>query len=145
MGADIRGARTSAGLSLRTAGNAADMSHAQFGRIERGELPQVTVDQLSRACAAVGLRLIVRGYPDGDAVRDSAQLALLGRFRFRLPERAGWATEVPLSPSGDLRAWDGIATVAGERFAIEAETRLHDIQALERRIALKQRDGGWAW
>jgi hypothetical protein len=41
---------------------------------------------------------------------------------------------VPIPIHGDRRAWDAIA--------VEAETRLRDIQALERRIALKQRDGG---
>jgi hypothetical protein len=118
------------------------MSHAQFGRIERGELLQLTVDQASRACAAVGLRLAVRTYPDGDPVADRAQLALLGRFRACLPEHARWLSEVPIPIQGDRRAWDAISIVAGFRFAVEAETRLRDIQALERRIALKQRDGG---
>ena len=116
------------------------MSHAQLGRIERGELLQLTVDQASRACAAVGLRLAFRAYPDGDPVADRAQLALLGRFRACLPEHARWLSEVPLPIQGDRRAWDAISIVAGFRFAVEAETRLRDIQALERRIALKQRD-----
>jgi transcriptional regulator with XRE-family HTH domain len=141
IGAEIRASRTNGGLSLRTAGSAADMSHAQFGRIERGALNQLTVDQASRACAAVGLRLVVRAYPDGEPIADRAQLALLGRFRARLPEGARWLTEVPIPIPGDRRAWDAVATVAGARFAVEAETRLRDIQALERRIALKQRDG----
>lgn len=142
IGAEIREARTNSGLSLRAAGAAADMSHAQFGRIERAALLHLTVDQASRACAAVGLRLVARAYPDGEPVADRAQLALLGRFRARLPEQARWLTEVPIPIQGDRRAWDAVATIAGSRFAVEAETRLRDIQALERRIALKQRDGG---
>ena len=142
IGSDIRAARSNSGLSLRSAGAAVDMSHAQFGRIERGALRQLTVDQASRACAAVGLRLVARAYPDGAPVADRAQLALLGRFHARLPERARWLTEVPIAIQGDRRAWDAIAMVAGVRCAVEAETRLRDIQALERRIALKQRDGG---
>jgi len=141
IGAEIRASRTNGGLSLRTAGSAADMSHAQFGRIERGALNQLTVDQASRACAAVGLRLVVRAYPDGEPIADRAQLALLARFRARLPEGARWLTEVPIPIPGDRRAWDAVATVGGTRFAVEAETRLRDLQALERRIALKQRDG----
>jgi hypothetical protein len=41
----------------------------------------------------------------------------------------------------DLRAWD--ATVAGRDWTIgvEAETRVGDLQALQRRLALKVRDG----
>lgn len=141
-GADIRRARVEVGVAQRVAGRAADMSHAQFGRIERAELVNVTVDQLSRAAAAVGLRLVARTYPDGDPVRDAAQLRLLARLRGQLPETAGWRTEVPLPVAGDHRAWDAVLALDGGAIALEAETRLGDLQALERRIALKQRDGG---
>ena len=118
IGAEIRGARLSAGLSQRAAAASVGMSHAQFGRIERGEIVQLQIDQLARACAAVGLRLVVRAYPDGDAVVDRAQLDLLARFRARL---------TPAARCG---------------FAVEAQTRIRDVQGLTRRLALKQRDGG---
>lgn len=143
MGEELRGARLSSGLSQLSAGAAADMSHAQFGRIERGELRELTVDQLSRACAAVGLRLAVRAYPDGDPVRDAGQLAVLERFRLLLPAGTGWRTEVPLPIPGDRRAWDAIAKLGDVRLGVEAETRLRDVQALTRRLALKMRDGGF--
>ena len=142
MGQELRGARLASGVSQFSAGAAAAMSHAQFGRIERGEIRQLTVDQLSRACAAVGLRLVVRAYPDGDPVRDAAQLALLERFRSCLPAGTRWRTEVPLPIAGDRRAWDGAAKIGNGSLGVEAETRLRDIQALERRLALKMRDGG---
>ena len=142
IGNEIRGARLSAGISQRTAGAAVKMSHSEFGRIERGELLELGVNQLSRACAAVGLRLVVRAYPDADPVVDRAQLGLLGRFRERLPPKTRWLTEVPLEISGDRRAWDAVVGLPSGRFIVEAETRLRDIQALERRIALKIRDGG---
>ena len=47
----------------------------------------------------------------------------------------------PLPRPGDRRAWD--ATVTTDRWSagIEAETALTDIQALDRRLALKERDG----
>lgn len=118
------------------------MSHAQLGRIERGALSQVTVEQLARACAAVGLRLAVRAYPDGSPVRDAAHLALLGRLRRRLPPGTRWRTEVPLLIAGDGRAWDAVADLIGGELPIEAETRLHDLQAVDRRTALKCRDAG---
>ena len=49
MGREIRDARLAGGISLRTAAAAVGMSHAQLGRIERAELPNVSVDQLSLA------------------------------------------------------------------------------------------------
>lgn len=42
---------------------------------------------------------------------------------------------------GDRRAWDGVAALRGRRAGSELETRLSDVQALQRRVALKQRDG----
>ena len=42
---------------------------------------------------------------------------------------------------GDRRAWDAVIDVGGRRAGCEAETRLGDVQALERRLALKLRDG----
>ena len=141
FGDEIRNARLDAGLSQATVAAAADMSHAQLGRIERAALRDLTFDQASRAAAAVGLRLFARTYPDGDPVRDTAQLALLERFRARLPPGTRWRTEVPLPIPGDRRAWDGVAERDGRRAGCEAETRLRDIQAVDRRIALKERDG----
>lgn len=50
--------------------------------------------------------------------------------------------EVPLGLPGDKRAWDGRLSDSSEACGVEAETRLHDIQALDRRIALKMADDG---
>jgi hypothetical protein len=141
FGAELLIGRHGAGLSQRAAGSAAGMSHSQFGRIERGELRDLTFDQASRAAAAVGLRLVVKSYPDGDPARDRAQLALLERFHERLPRGTEWRTEVPLPLPGDRRAWDGLATLRGRRAGCEGETRLTDVQALQRRVTLKERDG----
>lgn len=141
-GREIRESRVTAGLSLAAAGRAVRMSRSQFGRIERAELPNVTVDQLCRACAAVGLKFAGRAYPDGDPLRDAAQLALIARFRALLPATLRQRVEVPLPIVGDRRAWDLVLFVDPDCVAVEAESRLRDVQALERRIALKQRDGG---
>jgi transcriptional regulator with XRE-family HTH domain len=141
VGREIRSGRHSSGLSLRAAGRAVDISHAQFVRIERGEIDGLTISQASRACAAIGLKLVVRVYANSDAVLDTPQLALLERFRSRLGAGATWSREVPLPLPGDRRAWDAVVEFGGSRFAIEAEARLRDLQALERRVALKQRDG----
>jgi hypothetical protein len=48
--------------------------------------------------------------------------------------------EVGLPMPGDRRAWDG-RIVGGERPAsVECEVRLHDVQAVTRRVELKARD-----
>jgi transcriptional regulator with XRE-family HTH domain len=141
LGDEIRDARLDAGLSQRVAAAAVGISHSQFGRIERGELRELTVEQLSRACGAVGLKLVARAYPVGEPVRDAAQIALLSRFRRLLPPGVGLETEVPLPIPGDLRAWDGLATFPDGAVAVDAESRLRDAQALDRRMGLKQRDG----
>ena len=43
--------------------------------------------------------------------------------------------------SGDRRAWDALIRLDDRRAGCEAETHLADIQALERKLALKLRDG----
>jgi hypothetical protein len=128
-------------VSQRVIGAAAGMSHAQVGRIERAANRTLTVDQASRVAMAVGLRLVLRTYPDGDPARDAGHVALLERFRARLPPGARWDVEVPLPIEGDRRAWDAMVRLDGHVAACEAETRLLDLQALARRLALKQRDG----
>jgi transcriptional regulator with XRE-family HTH domain len=141
IGDEIRQARLNTGLSQLAAGLAVGMSHAQLGRIERAELRGLTVDQVVRACTSVGLRASIRAFPSGDPLRDAAHLALIDRLRRELPPAASMRTEVPVVPAGDLRAWDAIVRIGHETMAIEAETRLRDLQALERRLALKMRDG----
>ena len=48
---------------------------------------------------------------------------------------------MPLPIPGDRRAWDACLVLGGRRAGCEAETRLTDVQAMERRLALKMRDG----
>jgi len=91
----------------------------------------------------LGFDLSIKAYPAGDPIRDRAQLALLDRLRARLHPTLRWRTEVALPIEGDLRAWD--ADIRGSqpkpwRVRVEAETRVSDGQALERRLALKLRD-----
>jgi hypothetical protein len=44
--------------------------------------------------------------------------------------------------SQDLRTWDARTRLWGYEVGVEAETRVTDGQALERRLSLKLRDGG---
>jgi hypothetical protein len=83
----------------------------------------------------------VRVYPDGSPVRDAGQLRLLQRLREQVHERYRWQTEAPIGGDGDLRAWD-VRLDGPASIGLDAETRLHDIQALDRRCQLKWRDSG---
>ena len=148
MGSDIRAARLTAGLTLEEVGRAVGMSGSQVGRIERSRHDAVTAVQLGRIGAVVGLDVRIRAYPGPDPIRDAAQTALLGRFRYRLHPDLTFRLEVPLPIANDLRAWDSVvgglrSTDDRDRFIpAEAETRIHDIQAQFRRIELKARDAG---
>jgi hypothetical protein len=89
----------------------------------------------------VGLDLSVRVFPAGDPIRDAGHARLLERFRRELHPSLRWHTEVPFPDSGDLRAWDAVTGCADWRAGVEAETVIEDTQALDRKLALKMRDG----
>jgi hypothetical protein len=108
----------------------------------RHELQHPSAEQLALACASVGMGLGVRAYLAGEPVRDAGQLRLLARFRACLAPQLPWATEVPMPSPGDLRALDGWTRADGLDIGVEAETRLGDLQALQRRALLKKRDAG---
>jgi transcriptional regulator with XRE-family HTH domain len=142
IGSELRLARVTSGLSQDTAGAACNMSHSEVHRLESGGLKRIDPVKLCCFAEVVGLVPALRLYPDGDAIRDAGHAALLERLRRILNQALVWRTEVPLPLPGDRRAWD--ATIAGRGWScpVEAETRLGDGQALARRVALKQRDGG---
>lgn len=127
-------------MSQQTVGDAVGLSGSEVGRIERGHVASVSLLNLARLLSVVGLDLSARAYPTGTSLRDKAQVALLYRLRLQLPPNLVWRTEVPVGPPGDLRAWDAVVGDGPDRIGLEAETRLVDLQALERRIALKCRD-----
>ena len=128
-------------MSQAAVGSAARMSYSEVSRIERGRLPGVSVEQFCRLFAVVGMDFSARSYPFGLPLRDAAQVALLARFEAILHPSLRLRREVPLPGDSDMRAWDGVIYGAGATIAVEAETRLRDVQALLRRIALKKRDG----
>lgn len=142
LGDELHRARIAAGLSQSEVGRAIGASHATVGRYERGVEPRVSLLALSRALAVVGLELSARAFPAGSPLRDRAHAELVERLRARLHPSLAWRTEVPFPNPGDRRAWDAVIGVARARVGVEAETRPRDGQELERRLALKRRDGG---
>lgn len=141
-GHDLRLSRQLVGMSIREASKATGISPSAWSRLELGRLQDITVARLAIAADTVGMQLGLKLYPGGDAVRDAAHLTLLERLRGRLHPALRWRTEVPLPGDRDLRAWDAVVAEPGKWIPVEAETRLTDVQALERRIHLKMRDGG---
>jgi transcriptional regulator with XRE-family HTH domain len=139
-GREIRMARRGLGISIAAAARRAGISASQLGRIERGVLRRPSVDQVFRAARAVGLEPALRFHPVGARVRDKAQLDVLDRFAGLLAPPLRMRREVPVPRPGDPRAWDGRITSGAATVSIEAESKLWDVQATERRIALKARD-----
>lgn len=140
--AEAREARLAAGLGQEDVARALGITRSQVSRIERGLTPDLTVASAVRLFTVLGMDLSIRAYPSGDPVRDAAHVALLERLHARCHRTFKWRTEVPLPIAGDMRAWDAVAICSACRIGIEAETRPRDLQAVGRRIALKQRDGG---
>ena len=129
-------------MTLRELGAIARLSIAELSRIQRGLSPRVAYETLAEIGAALALDVALRAFPNGQPVRDAAQLALLGRLRAVLPSSTRLRIEVPLGIPGDLRAWDGAIDGIGWWRPVEAESRLRDVQAVQRRTRLKCRDAG---
>ena len=134
--------RRSIGLSLREAARRLAVSHDRLARLERGEAGALTIEMAARYAAVLGLTLAVSLHPDGDPIRDRGHLALLERFRRRLPAGVRWRTEVPIPIAGDQRSADAVVSTRTAHHLVEAETHVGDFQALERRIGAKARDLG---
>ncbi|MDP9243873.1 MAG: helix-turn-helix transcriptional regulator, partial [Chloroflexota bacterium] len=130
-----------AGLSQDALASAVGVSKSEVSRIERDEAPWLTVVQASTLLSVVGLELGARAYPAGSPLRDRGHLRLLADFEARLSPGVGRVREWAIPIPGDPRAVDLVLTRLPVRIGVEAETVLDDLQALERRMRGKQRDG----
>jgi transcriptional regulator with XRE-family HTH domain len=142
VGAEFLVARQAAGLSQRQLGRTLGVSHSMIGRIERGAARSVSIELVATIAAVLGLEMSVGLHPAGPPVRDRAHLALIERLRVRVSRGLRWRTEVPVPVAGDLRSADLVIDGASFGILVEAETRLVDVQAFERRVGAKQRDLG---
>ena len=142
LGSEVRTARLAAGLSLRHVAQLTGFSKGFLSRLERGEAPGASVRAFSVLFTVLGMRLSARPYPEGPPLRDAAHARLLARFKAALASVIRMRTEVPLRGQRELRAWDGELEVGGATCKLEAETALYDLQAIDRRIALKMADDG---
>lgn len=137
---ELRDARLSAGVSQQRAARASGLSQSTVSRLEQAD-GGMTIEAAAALGAALGHRLSVKLYPEGSPVRDAGQLQLIDRLRPRLHRAWRQATEMLVGTRGDLRAWDLFLSGPGT-VGIDAETRLHDLQVLQRRCEAKARDSG---
>ncbi len=138
-------ARVASGTSYAAIGRALHLGSGQVANIMRAQSPYVSIVRAAQVLAAVGLQLSASAFPVGPAVRDAGQLALLSRLRARIHASLRWSEEVPVlelpAPGvSDQRAWDAGIDGQGVLVRVDAETHVGDLQAVERRVALKQRD-----
>jgi hypothetical protein len=146
---EMEAARLDAGMSYAALGRALDISDEQIARICKGQSPGLTIVRAAELLSVLGRELSARSYPGSTPVRDAGHLALEARFKRALKPTLRLTREVPVvgprlvSRSGppDLRAWDLVVDGGSWTIGVEAETRLHDVQAVLRRIAHKKRDG----
>jgi transcriptional regulator with XRE-family HTH domain len=147
---EAESARLELGLSYADVGRALGVSGEHARRICQGRARSLGLVRLSELLAVLGRDLGARSYPGGPPIRDAPQLALIGRLEALLPAGTRATREAPVvsrsfpndgSGPFDQRAWDVVLQGPTWRLGVEAETRLHDIQSLLRRITLKQRDG----
>lgn len=142
IGRELRAARREHGLSQQAVANAAGLPRSKVSRVELFKDPRLSVADATALLAAVGLDVSVKTYVGGNPARDAASTALLERLHSRIHPALGWQTEVPFPILRDRRAWDAVITGTDWRIGVEAETHPNDRQALERRLAVKARDGG---
>jgi transcriptional regulator with XRE-family HTH domain len=142
IGRELRLARITAGLSRAVVAARIGTSKAQVSRIEHGKVRRLSLLMAHRHAAAVGLRFSAQLYPGVRRVLDAPQLALLSRLRERISQAWTWELEVPMPLARDLRAVDARISINGISIAIEAITRLADVQAQVRAAQHKRRDIG---
>ena len=139
-GRELRVARITAGLTQRQVGATVGRSASWICRIERGRARSVSLVELVRLGAAVGLKLYVKTYPGGRRPLDAGQLALLAAFNARLHPAWSRRLEVVVPIEGDLRAADEVIRTDAFSCSVEAITRLADLQRQSRSGRAKQRD-----
>lgn len=139
---EFRSARVERGLSQQRVATAIGRSDAWVSWTESGRNASLTVVDLFAMLACVGREASLRVYLGAGGLRDGAQARLLARLRGQISPGWSWRTEVGMPIAGDLRAWDCVLERPGCTIGIDAETRLRDFQAVDRRAMLKLRDSG---
>jgi transcriptional regulator with XRE-family HTH domain len=137
---EVRDARLAMGKSQASAARQAGVDRAVWSRIERGERTAITFSLAGRMAAAVGLDLTMQLFPADRLLRDEGQLRLLLDHATELGPDWAWRSEVLVGPPPERRAWDRVGRHRRTGLVVktEAETRIGDVQALQRRLAGKR-------
>jgi transcriptional regulator with XRE-family HTH domain len=140
VGATVKQARLARHWSQRRLARASGLDHSVIGRIERGQMPQLSFRTAGRVLQALAvephLRLIAPRIAE-PAIRDRAHARCVGMVARRL-ERAGFAvvTEAEVG-TGRWRGFiDVVAMHPAQRLllAIEVKTELRDIGEVDRQL-----------
>jgi hypothetical protein len=120
------------------------MSAPKISRLERAQLPRLTIVDASRVATVLGMDLVVRAYPAGPPLRDAAHAERLRRVLSHVCPPLRYRLDVPLpqrrNQPMEQRGWDAMLYGHGRRTGIELEMRLRDAQATIRRHGMKRRD-----
>jgi transcriptional regulator with XRE-family HTH domain len=133
--------RLAAGLTQASVARACGIARTTYADIERGRTAQIGLLRASIVSAALGQDLSVKLYPFGPPIRDAAHVRLLSQVVERVASAWRVTHEAPMPVGGDRRAWD-LLLEGPVSIGVEAETRLGDLQAVERSLHLKKRDSG---
>lgn len=140
VGRELRLARHTSGATMQQVSDRLGWSKSKISRIERGLSPRVSLEDVTRCGAVVGLRPSVKLFPTARALRDIGQIELLASLNARMHPSWHSRQEVTMPREGDLRAADQLSTIPGCRLMVEAIRRFTDSQAQTRGARAKQRD-----
>ena len=141
--AELRTARTGAGMSQRELAALLGLSQGEVWKLERSVTADIGVVRLCEVASVLGFEVSVGLHPAGPALRDKGHRALAGRLKAVLGD--GWQVageEVPFPMPGDPRHWDLLLRRLDQIVGGECETRIRDEQELVRRMRGRERDGG---
>jgi transcriptional regulator with XRE-family HTH domain len=142
LGRELHLARLRAGRTQRQVGSVLRRSHSTISRIEHGKAPRLALRDVMILAAALGHTASTKLFPAGRLPLDRPQLRLLAAFNARIDVRWERRLEAVIPLAGDFRAVDELISRDGTSCAVEAITRLVDVQAQLRSARLKQRDIG---
>ncbi len=139
---ELRDARLAAGLSQAAVATRLGCSRQLVAAWEARRI-EPTSTQLARWAAVVGLEVSLRTFPTGSPLRDAGHLRLLRRFTTSIGNAWQLRTESPVTAEpSDRRTFDVLLSRPPHRVAVEAITRLTDVQAQVRAATLKQEAAG---
>lgn len=138
---EIHERRLTSGATQAALAEAVGISRSLVGTLERDELEDPGVIELARLAAAVGLDLSLRAFAGDSVLRDAAQVQLLNRLRAECHPSLAWTLEAMVAP-GDPRAFDARIGHRPDAAAVEAISRLRDVQRQTRPIQAKLETSG---